>query len=122
MAAPKLRSRRRRDPFVEYSVYIFHRPFHNDNDHITWEKRHTTWSMRSACRHAEKLFKTNAYDKVEVKKKFFDPKIARITDKTLKIYQEDGDRPVGMLAVPLAALMAVSVITALVWMTVHLLG
>lgn len=123
MTALTSKPRRKRDPSVEYSVYIFHRPFHNDNnDHITWEKRHTTWSMRVAQRQAEKLFRTNAYDRVEIKKKFFDPKVQRIIDKTMKIYEETQDRPVGMLLLAMVPLAAVCVLTCMVWLTVHLLS
>lgn len=96
MASFRTRAKRK-NPSVAYSVYIFHRPAHQNDNHITWEKRHTTWSQRVAYRKAEKLFKSQEYEKVEIKKVFFDAKAARKADKTLKIYRENTNRPVGML-------------------------
>lgn len=90
---------KRRDPSTEYAVYIFHRPSpKNDNEHPNWEKRHTTFSLRVATRKAENLISTQAYERVEIKKKFFDRRTARNVHKTLKIYKENKNRPVGMLA------------------------
>lgn len=103
MAMPEAGAKKETDPSVEYSIYIFHRPFHNDNnvdDHLAWEKRHTTRSIKAAYRKAEKLFRTKAYDRVEIKKKIFDRKSACKTDRTLKIYQKGEDRLVGLFVLP----------------------
>ncbi len=103
---------------VEYSIYIFYRPFHNDNnvaDPMTWEKRHTTRSIRAAYRKAEKLFRTKAYDRVEIKKKFFDRKAACKTDRTLKIYQKEEDRLVGLFILPAFILVTGCVLAAMAW-------
>lgn len=87
---------KRKDPSVAYSIYIFHRPAHLNDNHITWERRHTTTSQRVAYRKAENLFNSHEYERVEIKKIFFDQKAARKIGKTLKIYQERKNRPVGL--------------------------
>lgn len=103
-------------PPDEYSVYIFHRPFHNDNRADPcpkWERRHTTRTAEAAYRKAEKLFRTNEYDRVEIKKKFFDRRAKRRFDKTLKIYRETEDRLVGMFISFLLVLMAGCALTGM---------
>ncbi len=107
---------KRRDPSVAYSIYIFHRPAHQNDNHITWEKRHTTSSMRVAYRKAEKLFNSNEYERVEIKKIFFDTKHARKIDKTLKIYKEGTNRPVGMSGDSWLYVLAVLSLAALAWL------
>ncbi len=103
---------------VEYSIYIFHRPFHNDNnvdDPLTWEKRHTTRNLKAAYRKAEKLFRSKAYDRVEIKKKIFDRRSASKTDRTLKIYQKNEDRLVGLLIPPAFIFIVGCMMGALGW-------
>jgi hypothetical protein len=112
-----LRARaKRRDPSVAYSVYIFHRAAHQNDNHITWEKRHTTSSMRVAYRKAEKLFNSNEYERVEIKKIFFDHKAARKIDKTLKIYKDGSDRPVGMSGDSWLYVLAALTMAVLTWL------
>ena len=119
--ALKTRTRQRKDLSVEYAVYVFHKPFHNDNftNPINWEKRHTTWSMRVACRRAESLFKSNAYDRVIVKKKFFDPRTSQCADKTLKIYQQGARAPAAFLAHPLFVFLVACSLVGLLWIGMH---
>lgn len=109
------RRAKRKDPSVAYSVYIFHRPVHQNDNHITWEKRHTTSSLRVAYRQAETLFNSQEYDRVEIKKIFFDPRADRKKDKTLKIYQYRKNRPVGMFGRTLLYLMAACSFAGLLW-------
>lgn len=106
----------RKAPPDEYSVYIFRRPFYNDNRADacpSWERRHTTRTAEAAYRKAERLFRTNEYDRVEIKKKFFDRRAKRRFDKTLKIYRETENRLVGMFISFLLVLMAGCALTGM---------
>lgn len=102
---------RRREPGVEYSVYIFHRHQPQNDNHINqyvpWEKRHTTTNIRKAYRKAIDLFNSHEYERVEIKKKFFDPRKECNIDKTLKIFTESGKRPVGL---PIALMTSLAIV------------
>lgn len=117
MTMSKSRDGEHKTPPDEYSVYIFRRPFQNDNNRVEteapWERRHTTRSAQAAYRKAEKLFRTHQYDRVEIKKKFFDPRARRRFDKTLKIYRETENRLVGMFVSFLLVVMAGCLLTGM---------
>jgi hypothetical protein len=106
MANPKA-ARRRKNDSVEYSVYIFHRQAHLNDNHITWEKRHTTSNIHRAYKQAENLFNSDAYEKVEIKRKFFDARAKCRIDQTLKIFKHTPNRPVGMWSKIAAVMKAV---------------
>lgn len=72
----------------EYNIYVFHGHPLAGRHH--WERRHTTHCVRQAKNFADELYKTRTYPKIEIKKKYFDPRAARQVDSTLKIYQAEG--------------------------------
>ena len=72
-------------PKAEYSVYIYHR----DDDHAApqrWEKMHSTHFVDQAIKRAKILYKSEKYDKVEVKKKSVHHRSQRTMDETYKVY------------------------------------
>lgn len=91
------------EPIPEYSVYIFHEPVHINDNHITWEKRHTTSSIQSAYSAARDLYNSRSYRRVEIKKNFFDRNLGKKICKTLEIYDKNEYKPVGLFVVSAAA-------------------
>ena len=77
----------------EYSVYVFHRPDDVQKGQSDWEKKRVTRSKYKAMRLAEKLHGSDSYSKVEIKKKAFDARYAKIIDRTLKIYSSQSFIP-----------------------------
>lgn len=71
----------------EYSVYIFLRPDPEHNDRHHWEKIKTTSHRRLALQKAMRLHKSRKYEKVEVKRKFFDKTLGRCVGATCKVYK-----------------------------------
>lgn len=83
---------------IEYSVYIYHYPTGQSSggDAPKWEMTKTTDSMDQALKAAQSLFDSRRYQKVEVKKRFFDEKNKRNVDMTLKMFEGKArGKPVG---------------------------
>lgn len=71
---------------IEYTIYTFDMPKTKKAD-SSWKKHSTLDDMGRAINEAESLHQSQKYQKIEVKKKFFDQKKNRVVDMTLKIYE-----------------------------------
>jgi hypothetical protein len=72
---------------IEYTIYTFDMPRPNQKGDNSWQKHAVLEDMSKAMNEAETLHATKKYQKVEVKKKFFDQKKNRVVDMTLKTYE-----------------------------------
>jgi hypothetical protein len=74
-------------PQIEYTIYTFDMPVPKQKSQNSWKKHSTIDDMAKAMKEAEQLLSTSKYQKVEVKKKFFDQKKNRVVDMTLKTFE-----------------------------------
>lgn len=70
---------------IEYSVYVYHAPTKKQKS--SWEMKGVTNDMDKALLSAQSFFDSKEFQKVEVKKKYFDEKNDRTIDMTLKTFQ-----------------------------------
>lgn len=71
---------------IEYAVYVFTNQG-NQKQQPKWEKHMTCTDMHKAIDKAQSLHSSAKYQKIEVKKKFYDPKNARTIDMSIKTYE-----------------------------------
>lgn len=72
---------------IEYSIYTFDMPKGKQKGQNKWQKHATIEDMDKALNEAQALYDSAQFQKIEVKKKFFDAKTNRNIDMTLKIYE-----------------------------------
>lgn len=72
---------------IEYTIYTFDMPVPKQKSSNSWKKHATLADMGQAMTEAQSLLETRKYQKIEVKKKFFDQKKNRVVDMTLKTYE-----------------------------------
>lgn len=72
---------------IEYTIYTYDMPAPNQKGENAWKKHATLDDMTKAMSEAESLHQTQKYQKIEVKKKFFDQKKNRAVDMTLKVFE-----------------------------------
>lgn len=72
---------------IEYTIYTFDMPKQKQKGDNSWKKHVTTDDMGKAMSEAENLNQSGKFQKVEVKKKFFDQKKNRVVDMTLKTFE-----------------------------------
>ncbi len=72
---------------IEYTIYTFDMPKPKQKGANSWKKHATLDDMSKAMNEAESLHGTQKFQKIEVKKKFFDQKKNRTVDMTLKVYE-----------------------------------
>ena len=72
---------------IEYTIYTFDMPKARQKGDHSWKKHATLEDMVKAMNEAETLHQTQKFQKIEVKKKFFDQKKNRTVDMTLKIFE-----------------------------------
>lgn len=72
---------------IEYTIYTFDMPQPKQKGENSWKKHSSLDDMTRAISEAESLHETRKYQKIEVKKKFFDQKKNRTVDMTLKVYE-----------------------------------
>ncbi len=72
---------------IEYTIYTFDMPSPKQKGDNSWKKHSTLEDMMKAMVEAQSLHETQKYQKIEVKKKFFDQKKNRTVDMTLKIFE-----------------------------------
>lgn len=72
---------------IEYSIYTFDMPSGKQKGESKWQKHSTLDDMIKAMVEAQNLYDSEKYQKIEVKKKFFDQKKNRTVDMTLKVYE-----------------------------------
>ncbi|MFK7839411.1 MAG: hypothetical protein AB8B83_03695 [Bdellovibrionales bacterium] len=73
---------------TEYSIYVYLYPEDIENGHSDWEMKSVTTDVNDALHEAQSLFNSSHYKKVEVKRKYFDPKYNRLIDATFKVFQK----------------------------------
>ena len=83
---------------IEYSVYVYFDP-KKAKSKAPWEMKGITDNMEKAMAEAEQYYSTREFQKVEVKKKFFDEKNARTIDMTLKTYEGNLKREMGAITI-----------------------
>ncbi len=74
-------------PEIEYSIYTFDMPNGSQKGANKWQRAAVMSDMVEAMKQAESLHGTGKYQKIEVKKKFFDMKKNRSVDMTLKVWE-----------------------------------
>lgn len=80
-----LKSRLKNRP--EYIIYAYETYVVEDLGKNHWQLVLTTLDSDKACRHAEVLFTSKQYQKIEVKKKIFDEKKGRYVATTFKNFE-----------------------------------
>lgn len=74
---------------IEYTIYTYDMPSPGQKGDSKWQKHSTIDDMIKAMVEAQKLYDTEKFQKIEVKKKFFDQKKNRVVDMTLKVYERE---------------------------------
>ena len=87
------------DQGIEYTIYTFDMPVSGQKSANKWEKQGTKTEMTDAVSHAEKLFKSGKFQKVEVKQKYFDKKKDRNIDMTLKVFEAKPKREINVFMI-----------------------
>lgn len=82
---------------IEYSVYVYHNP--KAKMQSPWEMKGVTNDMDKAMKTAEKFYNSREFQKVEVKKKFFDEKNQRTIDMTLKTFEGNMKKEMGAMTI-----------------------
>lgn len=72
---------------IEYTIYTFDMPSPKQKGQNSWKKHSSGDDMTKAMSEAETLHQTRKFQKIEVKKKFFDQKKNRTVDMTLKTFE-----------------------------------
>ena len=83
---------------IEYSVYVYFDP-KKAKSKSPWEMKDTTDNMEKAMAQAEEYYSSRQFQKVEVKKKFFDEKNSRTIDMTLKTFEGNLKREMGAMTI-----------------------
>jgi tRNA U38,U39,U40 pseudouridine synthase TruA len=90
---------------IEYTIYTFDMPTPKQKADNSWKKHATLDDMSRAMQEAENLHQTQKFQKVEVKKKFFDQKKNRIVDMTLKTFETKPKKDFTILIAAVAAIL-----------------
>ncbi len=90
---------------IEYTIYTFDMPTPKQKGDNSWKKHSSLLDMARAIREAESLYQSRKYQKIEVKKKFFDRKKNRTVDMTLKIFESKPRRYYNILYGVLGAIL-----------------
>lgn len=86
----------------EYIIYTFDMPAPRQKADTSWKRHGATADMSDAMAQAETLHHSRKFQKIEVKKKFFDEKKNRIVDHTFKVFQDAPRKSLRMRAAGLA--------------------
>lgn len=90
---------------IEYTIYTFDMPAPKQKGDNTWKKHSTLDDMGKAMIEAETLHQTQKFQKIEVKKKFFDQKKNRVVDMTLKVFESQPRKDRTMMFAAIAAVL-----------------
>lgn len=71
---------------TEYTIYTFERPLKKQKGDIVWKKHGTSGDVQYALSEAQSLFESRKFHKIEVKKKFFDPRQNRSVEHTHRVF------------------------------------
>lgn len=103
---------------IEYTIYTFDMPVPKQKGENSWKKHSTSEDMMKAMTEAESLHGTQKFQKIEVKKKFFDKKKNRVVDMTLKTYESKPKKDFTILiAVTLALIGGIGAFAASFFLT-----
>lgn len=72
---------------IEYAIYTFDKTDQKAKGDSKWQKYATLDDMVKAMAEAQSLLESRKYERIEVKKKFFDQKKNRTVDMTLKVFE-----------------------------------
>ena len=89
---------------IEYTIYTFDMPSPKQKGDNNWKKHSSGDDMGKAMIEAESLHQSQKYQKIEVKKKFFDQKKNRTVDMTLKTFEIKPKKDYTMLFLILLAI------------------
>ncbi len=89
---------------IEYTIYTYDMPVPSQKGDTSWKKHATLDDMTKAMTEAESLLESKKFQKIEVKKKFFDQKKNRTVDMTLKIFETTPAKDRMILLTTLAAI------------------
>jgi hypothetical protein len=70
---------------IEYNIYSYS---NDDNPRACWQKCGSAAHADSAIDHAETLFNSGLFRKVEVKQKYFDRKSGQNIDETWRVFEK----------------------------------
>lgn len=82
---------------IEYTIYTFDMPAPKQKSDNSWKKHSSLTDMGKAMEEAEQLLATQKFQKIEVKKKFFDAKKNRVVDMTLKVFETNPKKDFSIL-------------------------
>ena len=71
-------------PHIEYNIYSYS---NDDNPRACWQKCGSASHAESAVIHAENLFSTGQFSKIEVKQRYYDPRAQRNIDETWRVFE-----------------------------------
>ncbi|HEY0900502.1 MAG TPA: hypothetical protein VGD95_00130 [Micavibrio sp.] len=74
---------------IEYNIYSYS---NDDNPRACWQKCGSAPHPQSAMIHAENLFNTGQFKKVEVKQRYYDARAGRNIDETWRVFEQDSQR------------------------------
>lgn len=74
---------------IEYTIYTFDPPAPRQKGSYSWRKYATLGDLAGALDEAKSLYETRKYQRIEIKKKFFDEQKNRMVDKTLKTFDSE---------------------------------
>ena len=90
---------------IEYTIYTFDMPSPNQKGDNSWKKHSTLEDMMKAMNEAQSLHETQKFQKIEVKKKFFDQKKNRVVDMTLKVFETTPKKDYTLIIAAIAAVL-----------------
>ncbi len=91
---------------IEYSVYVYFDPKKAKKSNSPWEMKGVTDNMDRAMADAEKFHNSREFQKVEVKKKYFDEKNSRTVDMILKTFDGNFKKEMSALLILVLAILA----------------
>ena len=91
---------------IEYTIYTFDMPAPKQKGDNSWKKHATLEDMSKAMQQAEALYVSRKFQKIEVKKKFFDQKKNRTVDMTLKIFESSPKKDYTIIVAVVMAILA----------------
>lgn len=76
---------------IEYTVYTFDLPSPSRlKGDIPWKRHYSSLDRNQAMEVARDLLHTQRFDRIEIKQKFFDPKLGRNVDRTFRTLGKNG--------------------------------
>ncbi len=73
-------------PQIEYNIYSYS---NDQSPRACWQKCGSAPHAESAVIHAENLFNTGQFKKIEVKQRYYDPRAGRNVDETWRVFEQE---------------------------------